>query len=112
MLYYVWLGARTGDSFTVLFSCLSFVATVLGAVGALVAARRVVPGMRWLAVLAATISTTVFLLAAIRTLPSWPFADIGLIISWAVLSGVVACASIFVASTGMPNKSLERTREG
>jgi hypothetical protein len=109
-MHYVRLGARTGDDFVVLISSLAFVATFAGALASLLIARRKVRGMRWLAVLIATAATTIVLLAAIRTLPRWPFADVGLIVSWSLLSAVVTAASIYLAGVGMPNTSFERTR--
>ena len=110
-LYYVVLGGRSNDSFTVAFASLAFAATLLGTVGAFVFARRNVRCMSWSSILAATAVTAVVLLVAIRTVPSWPFADIGLIIAWVLVSGVVAWLSTVLAALGMPNTSLERTRE-
>ena len=110
-LYYVILGSRNNDSFTVVFSCLAFAATLIGTAGAFVLARRNVWSMSWASILAATAVTGVVLLAAIRTVPSWPFADIGLIIAWVLVSGAVAGLAIVLAALGMPNTSLERTRD-
>jgi hypothetical protein len=110
-LYYVVLGGRTNDSFTFLFACLAFAATLCGTFGAVVFARRNVRRMSLSSILAATAATAIILLAAIRTVPSWPFADIGLIVAWALVSGAVAWLCITLSAVGMPNKSLERTRE-
>ena len=110
-VYYVLQGARTGDDLAALISALSFVATLVGPLAALTIVRRKLRGMRWIAVVIATVGTTVVLLVAVRTVPRWPFADVGLIISWALLSAAVTVASIGLAGVGMPNNSLERTRE-
>ena len=111
-MHYVLPSARTDDNLVALISSLAFIATLAGASAAFLLVRPKIRGMRWLAMLIATVASTFVLLAAIRTVPRWPFADVGLIVSWALLSAAVTAASIYWAGVGIPNTSLERTREG
>ena len=111
-VHYVLPSSRTDGELVALISSLAFVATLAGASAAFLVVRPKIRALHCLALLIATSASTGVLLAAIRTVPRWPFADIGLIVSWALLSAAVTAASIYLAGVSMPNKSLERSREG
>ncbi len=106
------LGRDSDDDFRGLITMLGFSVTFAGALVSAVALRRHLATAGWLKISASAFAAAALLLALVPTLPRWPFADTGLILSWLIASAAVVAASIWFCSVGMPNKSLERGRDG
>jgi hypothetical protein len=87
-------GCAGGIQFAAL---ISGIALVLSLVGCAFAARIQLSAVKTLsgkALTAAIAAASVVLLLLFQTVPSWPYADVGLMVWWLVASGILCTAAI------------------
>ena len=83
------------NAYTWFFGVTGFIATLVGCLGAVLVLRRRIAHIPALVVVLIGGAVAGVLLAIFPTMPSWPFAGIGFVVAWVLMSAGFTVALIF-----------------